>query len=115
QEKASSDKVLTQKLSKMQKTFDQEKLALEAERDGLKKQLAEAVALNKTTLPQKTAELTAGQNRITQLEEKLGGAETARLKLAENLSVMEVENQQLEAALAQKEKALADTTADAAA
>lgn len=115
QEKASSDKVLTQKLSKMQKTFDQEKLALEAERDGLKKQLAEAVALNKTTLPQKTAELTAGQNRITQLEEKLGGAETARLKLAENLSVMEVENQKLEAALAQKEKALADTTADAAA
>lgn len=115
QEKASSDKALTQKLSKMQKEFEQEKLALEAERDGLKKQLAEAVALNKTTLPQKTAELTAGQNRIAQLEEKLGGAEAARLKLAENLTAMEGENQKLEAALAEKEKALADTTADAAA
>lgn len=115
QEKASSDKALTQKLSKMQKEFDQEKLALESERDNLKKQLAEALALNETILPQKTAERAAGQNRIAKLEEKLGGAETARLKLAENLSAMEQENQKLEAALAQKEKALADTTADAAA
>ena len=111
-EKAASDKALADKLAKMQAAFEAEKAALEAERDSLKQKLAAAQTMTDTVLPEKTAELAAGQKRIQDLEQKLGGAETARQDLAKTLAGLEAQNRQLQDELKQKERALKDTSAD---
>lgn len=112
-EKAASNKALVAKLADMQAKFDAEKAALEADRDSLKQKLSAAQDVANTVLPEKTAELKAGQQRVQVLERKLGSTEAARLELMQILSDMEVQNQKLQAALQQKEKELQDTSADA--
>lgn len=111
-EKVASDKALADKLATMQAKFEAEKLSLEAERDSLKQKLAAAQNVTETVLPEKTAELAAGQKRVADLEQKLTGAETARVDLAKTLSDMEAQNAKLQAALTQKEQALKDTSTD---
>ena len=105
-DKARENTLLAQKLDNIEAEFSNQTAKLEAERDGLKRQLAQALAFNETVAPKAEAEILSAQKKVNDLSQKLNTAEADRQEMSTRLAQLEKQKADLEGNLISKEEAL---------
>jgi len=105
-DKARENALLAAKLQGIETDFEKQTAQLEAERDSLKRQLAQALAFNETVAPKAEAEIQEAQKKLDDLAQQLNTAQADRQATTARLAALEKQNAALEGDLLSKEKAL---------